>query len=152
MPVLTLCKHEVPVEDEIPTLTTKNEPAVGEKRSRDDDEQHDIRSPSLEHASRPNPATQPPHNEAYNSNGMGPGMLQQNMMLGHDMSGMDGNDALYIGDLQWVRLFTVIFLVHSMNSALFIVDHRRGYSCHSRKRWCNYCPQRYNFFRAQSQR
>lgn len=36
-----------------------------------------------------------------------PGMLQQNIMQGQDMSGMGGNDALYIGDLQWVRLFTV---------------------------------------------
>lgn len=103
-------------EEEISTHTTANEPSVGEKRPRDEEAKQE-QSPSQ--ANRPNPATQQVQsiatNGSYSSNGGGTGMLPvqgmgiaqgQGVVPGQDLSAM-GYDALYIGDLQWVRLFLV---------------------------------------------
>lgn len=118
----------MPQEEEISTLTTPSEPAVGDKRPREeDDTKQEQLSPGPQTALRPNPATQQVQSIAngnYNGNGVGMGMnpgmgMAQAMAPGQDMSGM-GNDALYIGDLQWVRL-SLAFYVYMFQSSCHVL-------------------------------
>jgi hypothetical protein len=100
-------------EQQISTVTTSNEPGIGQKRPHVDDVKEEQSSPP-----RTNPANQHAPNLSnlngnYNGNGPGMGMIQgqgmvqgQGMIQGQDVSSM-GYDALYIGDLQWVRLSLV---------------------------------------------
>jgi len=93
-------EHQLPDEEQIATVMSSNEPAVGDKRPRAEEDVKEEQSPTLQQASRPNPATQQAPNNLngiYNSNGNGAGM---GIVQGQDLSSM-GYDALYIGDLQW---------------------------------------------------
>jgi len=104
--------HRFPDEEQISTVTTSNEPGVGQKRPRVEDDVKEEQSPPP----RPNPTNQQVPNPNslngnYNGNGAGMGMVQgqgvvhgQGMVQGQDMR----YDALYIGDLQWVRLSLVL--------------------------------------------
>jgi hypothetical protein len=102
--------HRFPEEEQISTVTTSNEPGVGQKRPRVEDDVKEEQSPPP----RPNPTNQQVPNPNslngnYNGNGAGMGMVHgavhgQGMVQGQDMR----YDALYIGDLQWVRLSLVL--------------------------------------------
>lgn len=105
--------RQYPDEEQISTVTISNEPGVGQKRPRGEEDVKEEQSPPP----RPNPANQQVPNANslngnYNGNGTGMGMVQgqgmvhgQGMVQGQDVSSM--GDALYIGDLQWVCLFLV---------------------------------------------
>jgi len=98
--------HQFPDEEQISTVTTPNEPGVGQKRPRvEEDVQEEQSSPP-----QPNHANQ----QALNSNSLNNGNYSGNGVIGmvhgqgmahgqgmpQDLSSM-GYDALYIGDLQW---------------------------------------------------
>lgn len=104
-------------EEEIKPEIAANEPTVGDKRPREDEQETeepveepqpigtlDIpQGPRATHgnAGLPQPPTGP---AAMTSNGMG-GNINMNGGSQSGDSGMSsGSDALYIGDLQWVRL------------------------------------------------
>lgn len=78
-------------EERVQTYTSNVEPATGDKRQREDD-----------HGPTPHPSSR------SNSNGqtMGNGAFVQGT-AGMAMMQPGGYDALYIGDLQWVRHFVV---------------------------------------------
>jgi len=93
----------------IPSMTLGHDPVAGEKRLREDDpydEKQSTKEP-------PKPAAQAqPQNQAI-------GVVQTSPNYGNNipmsiptngMSGSGNQDALYVGDLQWVRLSS---LVHS---------------------------------------
>jgi hypothetical protein len=102
-------------------VTTSNEPGVGQKRPRVEEDAKEEQSPPPQ----PNLVSQQTLNTNslngnYNGNGVGMGMVQgQSMVQGHgqgithgqDLSSM-GYDALYIGDLQWVCLSLVSSFVY----------------------------------------
>lgn len=97
-------ENQLPDEEQIATVISSNEPIVGDKRPRPEEVKEE-QSPTLQQASRVNPAVQQVSNNLNgnyngNGNGVGMGMVQGQ---GQDLSSM-GYDALYIGDLQWVRL------------------------------------------------
>jgi len=103
---------QFPDEEQISTVTTSNEPGVGQKRPRVEEDAKEDQSPPPQ----PNLVSQQTLNTNslngnYNGNGvgMGMGMVQGQSMVqgqgqgithGQDLSSM-GYDALYIGDLQW---------------------------------------------------
>lgn len=123
-------ENQLQDEEQISTVTSVTEPSVGEKRPRAEEEIKEENSPPPQQVPRPNPnlAFQTPAsnlNGNYN-NGAGMGMAQGQAMV-QDASAM-GYDALYIGDLQWVRLSLVLSSVYSSeilsNLSSLIVDHR----------------------------
>lgn len=99
---------QLPDEEQIATVISSNEPIVGDKRPRADEDVKEEHSPTLQQASRINSVVQQVPNNLNgnyngNGNGAGIGMVQgQGQVQGQDLSSM-GYDSLYIGDLQWVR-------------------------------------------------
>ena len=115
-------------------MTTINEPGVGQKRPRVEEDLKNEQSPpprtnpANQHAPNPNNL-----NGNYNGNGAGMGTVQgqgmvhgqgmvpgQGMAQGQDLSSM-GYDALYIGDLQWVCLYLVSLPVHCLRLCQFFL-------------------------------
>ena len=97
--------------EQVRALTTTVEPVTGDKRHREDNVMDE--GPSLPPASRNNnnfgnnPAAfqqqqQPMMNENFMQSMMAAGRLQ--LMQNNGDPNMPVHDALYIGDLQWVRL------------------------------------------------
>lgn len=100
-------------EEQVQTLTTQVEPLTGDKRPREDGFTDEGLSP-------------PPASRSNNNNNFGNGVTAFQQQQQHQMNGnfmqsmmaggglqlmqtngvptMPGHDALYIGDLQWVRL------------------------------------------------
>src|ERR1700733_7360138 len=78
---------------------------VGDKRPREDEAEDQSPNQPPPPASRPNPAQpQQPQTQIANPAAM-PAANQQNTYSGRMLNGsMGAYDALYIGDLQWVRL------------------------------------------------
>lgn len=91
-------EEDPPMEGEkVSTLTSNVEPSIGDKRPREDDsEQH--------HANQP-PASRSP--QSSGSSGNGASYAPMMVMQTGGGSGQ-GYDALYLGDLQWVRSFLVV--------------------------------------------
>ena|ERR1700722_6719325 len=130
---------EEQLEEQVPTMTTQNEPIVGEKRPREDDdlqpqEPQQRRTPpqddkaALDH-------TPPSQSGAKDSNSHVHGNMNVNQysvpMNGMGSTGNNGGyDALYIGDLQWVRwsrrlVFYSCLSKEGLYSRLILtVDHR----------------------------
>jgi hypothetical protein len=81
-------------EERVQTYTSDVEPATGDKRQREDD-----------HGPTPHPSSR----SSSNSQAMGNGAFMQGTtgMAMMQTGGVPGYDALYIGDLQWVRHFVV---------------------------------------------
>lgn len=75
-------------------MTTNVEPAVGDKRSRDEDSYDDANIPPSTRFTPANNTPTPPNNFIMQSNGA----------VDVAMNGPGINDALYLGDLQWVRI------------------------------------------------
>jgi hypothetical protein len=135
-------------------VTSINEPGVGQKRPRVEEDVKDEQSPPP----RTNPANQhAPNlnnlNGNYNGNGAGMGTVQgqgmvhgQGMAQGQDLSSM-GHDALYIGDLQWVCLYLVSLSVYCPETVPILpllVDDRRGPTSDCGGPWCHYQSQGYH--------
>lgn len=97
---------QLPDEEQIATVISSNEPIVGDKRPRAEEDVKEEHSPTLQQASRINSVVQQVPNNLNgnyngNGNGAGIGMVQgQGQVQGQDLSSM-GYDSLYIGDLQW---------------------------------------------------
>jgi len=110
--------HQQEVQEEVATVTSTVEPMVGDKRPREDEavDQNPNQPPAS--ASRPNPVQPQPQSQAQMQNPSVMPMVNPNnfggqmaigamggQMVNGGMGGMGmGYDALYIGDLQWVRL------------------------------------------------
>jgi len=99
-------QDEVQVEEPVETVITTVEPSTGNKRPREEGEDY---SPSAQDSHRgsrspPNPSikTEPTQNGTLNGN-YNSGMANGGQMGNGGDSPMMGYDALYIGDLQWVR-------------------------------------------------
>lgn len=98
-------ENQLPDEEQIATVVSSNEPIVGDKRPRaEEDVKEEEQSPAPQQAPRLNSAVQQVPNDLNgnyhgNGNGTGMGMVQSQ---NQDLSSM-GYDTLYIGDLQWVR-------------------------------------------------
>lgn len=100
-----------PKEEPVETVMTAIEASTGEKRSRSDEEEEEMKpSPAqnLPQASRAQPIQQGPVRTEGDPNGVN-GSYNTVVQNGGQMGGgmdpsMMGYDALYIGDLQWVRL------------------------------------------------
>lgn len=93
-------------------ITTVVEPSTGEKRPRSDEEEEEEAKPPPAQHSSPAPHAQPIQQGQVRTEGASHGMNgNYNVVVqnGSHMGGgtdpsMMGYDALYIGDLQWVRL------------------------------------------------
>jgi len=84
-------------------MTSTVEPVAGDKRPREDDTPEDI-APSIAQSpqlSTPQSPIKPDVDSKMNGHSAGNGGQTTN---GTDVT-MAGHDALYVGDLQWVRLF-----------------------------------------------
>lgn len=101
-------------------MISKVEPNTGDKRPREDDHHERIASPASRQADANNTQASPQmQGGSQISNQMGNGNFMQ---MGQHMGGMQlmnngasdipGYDALYIGDLQWVRLSCRLALCH----------------------------------------
>jgi hypothetical protein len=86
--------HSGEEQEHVLTVTSAIEPSAGDKRPREDDEdQEEIQAPGM----RASSVQSQQHHLASHVNG--------NYGTGGQMNGGGSeNDALYIGDLQWVRL------------------------------------------------
>jgi hypothetical protein len=120
-------------EEPVPSVTTPHEPAVGEKRSREDDEPEDQQRPhqpptQTQTGITPQvkietlPQTQSgPTNGITGHAGYGAGVGMQ-AMNGAGSAG--GGDALYIGDLQWVswscRLVSCAYFLSGVICVFFL--------------------------------
>ena len=88
-------------QEQVSTVTSVIEPSAGDKRPReDDDEQPETQAPGMR-ASSAQP--QQSHEIAVTSHKNGGGYSSDEQLL-QLIGGRIENDALYIGDLQWVRL------------------------------------------------
>ncbi|KAI0039013.1 hypothetical protein FA95DRAFT_1684435 [Auriscalpium vulgare] len=75
-------------------------PVIGEKRRREED-QHDAPQDTA-HPNNANKHTVPPTGPSANASGVPMTAVQQGPSAGQNLgAGVDGHDALYIGDLQW---------------------------------------------------
>jgi hypothetical protein len=92
-------------EGKVQTVESTRQPDVGEKRPRDEESEQPMQDPALDSLSTtripngPSMTTNGSTGINANSNYGSSGNIQ--MM---DGMGVGGGDALYIGDLQWVRL------------------------------------------------
>jgi hypothetical protein len=126
--------------EQVRTLTTPVEPLTGDKRHREDGVM-DEGPPSLPPASRNG-------NNNFGNNPAGFQQQQQSMMNGNFMQSMmaggrlqliqnngdpimPGHDALYIGDLQWVRLLCRLLSTCVYLSKLFFLSSRPFPPCFS---------------------
>lgn len=98
--------HSGEEQEHVLTVTSSIEPSAGDKRPRpseDDDDQQESQAPGMRAGSAP---SQQHHGQSLASH------VNGNYGTGGQMNGGGAeNDALYIGDLQWVRLFRC--LVHA---------------------------------------
>ena len=124
--------------EQVQSLTTPVEPMTGDKRNREDGVLDE--GPSLPPASRSN-------NNNFGNNQAATQQQQQSMINGNLMQSMMGqmqnngdqsmlvHDALYIGDLQWVRLLCrllstcvhlskLFFLLFCPSTPIVLVDNR----------------------------
>lgn len=122
-------QDEVQVEEPVEALSTPVEPSTGEKRPRtdEDDEIRNTSGDSRAHAAAGNP---PAH---HKSDMTAPQDAAMNGTYQHASGGhghgsgnvdpsMTGYDALYIGDLQWVRFLSLGMPL--VDARLFLVDDR----------------------------
>ena len=80
------------------------DPKVGEKRPRQEDESDTQAIPVQSPSVKQDPPTGPRiPSGAVANNSVPNGAMQSNSALSHGQMIEDGYDALYIGDLQWVR-------------------------------------------------
>ena len=94
-------------EERVQTYTSDVEPTTGDKRQRDDDH-----GPNPHPSSRSSGSGQAMGNGAFIQGTTGMAMIQP--------GGVGGYDALYIGDLQWVRYFVVYHHVDVLKLFLFV--------------------------------
>ncbi|EIW83912.1 hypothetical protein CONPUDRAFT_50628 [Coniophora puteana RWD-64-598 SS2] len=92
------------MEENVETITTDVEPVTGDKRPREDEEEHDAPQ-SMAQVPRLSPQVQTnnPSNAMTNTNGTvsgGISYVASPGISGGDLS-MANNDAIYIGELQW---------------------------------------------------
>lgn len=144
-------QDEVQVEEPVEAVSTPVEPLTGEKRPRPDEDEETKQNtsptePSRAHSATSNPiATQASHpksdmtasdvamNGSYHSGGGhgGSGNVDPSMM---------GYDALYIGDLQWVRSLScqLVFAraICSEPFFLFVLDAHALFYSGRRTRTC----------------
>lgn len=93
-------------EERVQTYTSDVEPTTGDKRQREDD-----------HGPNPHPSSR----SSSNGQAMGNGAFMQGSTgMAMMQPGVTGYDALYIGDLQWVRHFVVYHHVDVPLKRLFI--------------------------------
>jgi hypothetical protein len=126
-------------EEQVQSYTSNFEPATGDKRQRDED-----------HTAIPHPAsrTNGAKGEAKNEDFMPAGQM------GGDVQAMPGYDALYIGDLQWVRslvAYSHVLLVPKncvFLACIHLVDNRRRSTSSCFELRCKRRPQRYHLLRA----
>jgi len=90
-------------EERVQTYTSNVEPTAGDKRRREDEH-----GPTPHPSSRSTNSGQTMGNGTFMQAALGPGMG----MMQHGGQQMAGFDALYIGDLQWVRDFVVYLPVN----------------------------------------
>jgi hypothetical protein len=108
----------------VPTMTSAVEPAVGDKRPREDDSMDYI--PNLPPASRAS---------SQNASGQGYNTIINNSATTatNGQSGSMVLDALYIGDLQWVRtvLSFSVMCIPSSTCSFFFANSFPLYSLHT---------------------
>jgi hypothetical protein len=103
------------VEEQVPSITSTVEPVAGDKRPREDESHEESHSESRPPPQAPRAAQNGPSSTAVpsasidvkmNGNYSGTGTPLPGVQQNIDAQGMAiaGQDALYIGDLQWVRL------------------------------------------------
>lgn len=102
--------------EQVETLTSTPETALGDKRPRDDDEDEEGADMN---ANQPPSSSRPGSAAAASSSSGGNGYTT---MLGQTPNNANGtltggpvNDALYIGDLQWVCCFVVTVVFSTLN-------------------------------------
>ena len=103
-------QYETPKDPHAPitSVTTGHDPVAGEKRPREDDPQDEKQSTR----EPPKPAAQvQPQNQAINVVQTSTPNYGNNIPVSIQSNGMSGSgnqDALYVGDLQWVRLSSLV--------------------------------------------
>ena len=103
-------QYETPKDPRAPitSMTTGHDPVAGEKRAREDDPQ-DEKQPTRE---PPKPAAQvQSQNQAINVVQTSTPNYGNNIPVAIQSNGLSGSgnqDALYVGDLQWVRLSSLV--------------------------------------------